>query len=646
MQGRVVDIFAGIGGFSCGFKENGFDIVLAVEKDPVAFGIYQMNFPTVPVIHEELSKIDIDKFPDFDVLISRVPLKSFSYAGRIMKDKESPIEAVGNIIEKKVPKCFFLDTSKLINKYDSLKNVIEKCRKLGYSVHEYMLEIGAITGKPIIEERLYIVGLLNELSNMEFKFSQSSKQYPVNYFLEHDLSVQRRSTNIRNMNHIKVIDPESDKIKYNYINIPFINENNELRRITAHELAKMKGFPQEYILKSNNSWKLYRMVTQVTNVDMAKLLARQLRTKFYDCGNNEKVADKEKSNKKDLTNSRLDRQNILNNKFAIKEIRESANIRGILYEGKIYFTKSMVADFFEIDIRTVERYVSANLSELEENGYKLLKGSDLKGFIEVVKNSEFSDSIGAKYKITQMAVFDFKAFLNLAMLLSESENARILRQAILSIVIDLVNKKTGGSTKYINQRDKDFISSYLQGENYRREFTDALRDYVDMDTFKYALFTDMIYQSIFKEKAKEYREILRLNKNDSTRETFYSEILDLVSSYECGLAQLIMDEGKKKQRKLSNWEVKKIFKDFEELPHWKPLINRAREKMASRDLALRDAFHKQLETYIKPLESEEYDKFLGKDSEQVAQLMEENRVLLQRLMEDNKDVLQRLKERE
>ncbi len=38
-----------------------------------------------------------------------------------------------------------------------------------------------------------------------------------------------------------------------------------------------------------------------------------------------------------------------------------------------------------------------------------------------------------------------------------------------------------------------------------------------------------------------------------------------------------------------------IFERFEKLPHWTPLIERARNKMASRDLAFRDALHKQLE---------------------------------------------------
>jgi len=56
------------------------------------------------------------------------------------------------------------------------------------------------------------------------------------------------------------------------------------------------------------------------------------------------------------------------------------------------------------------------------------------------------------------------------MLLVESEEARVLRQSILNIVIDVINEKTGGQTKYINHRDQNFISSYLRGENYRIEF--------------------------------------------------------------------------------------------------------------------------------------------------------------------------------
>jgi len=338
---------------------------------------------------------------------------------------------------------------------------------------------------------------------------------------------------------------------------------------------------------------------------------------------------------KDLTTSQIDRQNILNNQFAIDEIRSTSNIKGILFEEKLYLTKSMVAAFFEVDIRTIERYVAANIDELMQNGYEVLKGSRLKEFIKLIK--EFDEpgiDLGSiSSKTTQLAIFDFKSFLNIAMLLVESENARVLRQAMLNIVIDLINQKTGGSTKYINQRDRDFLGAYLQEDDYRREFTDALKECVAMDQFKYAIFTDMIYQSIFKENAKEYRNILKLKKNDKTRDTFYSEILDLVASYECGLANLIRKKYVELGRMLNNWEVRQLFKDFEELPHWKPLITSTRTKMASRDMALRDVFHQQLELYVKPLDKAEYEKFLGTESEQVAKLMDENRDVLKRLKE-------------
>lgn len=85
--------------------------------------------------------------------------------------------------------------------------------------------------------------------------------------------------------------------------------------------------------------------------------------------------------------------------------------------------------------------------------------------------------INIPHKIRNLGLFDFKAFLNMAMLLSESEKARALRQMMLDIVIDLINRKTGGGTKYINQRDKDFVFASIQEENYRRQFTDALKNF-------------------------------------------------------------------------------------------------------------------------------------------------------------------------
>ena len=295
--------------------------------------------------------------------------------------------------------------------------------------------------------------------------------------------------------------------------------------------------------------------------------------------------------------------------------------------------KDQIAAFFEVDVRTIERYLEKYGDELGLNGYEVLRGKRLKSFKLTVKE-QFDTDIGVGIKTQQLGIFDFRAFLNIAMLLTESERARVLRQTILDIVIDTINQRTGGSTKYINQRDEDFILAYFQEENYRKEFTNALRDYVDMGNFKYPMYTNKIYVSIFRENAQEYRKILKLHEKDKVRDTFYSEILDLVASYEYGFAKLLEATHAKRQQKLTSWDVDRLFEEFEKQPHWNPLVERARNKMASRDLAFRDALHLQLKEYIMPVQADEFERFLGEKSKELAERLEEA-----------KDVFKRLKER-
>ena len=42
---------------------------------------------------------------------------------------------------------------------------------------------------------------------------------------------------------------------------------------------------------------------------------------------------------KNLTTSKLDRQNILNNEKALDEIQKQTGIQGVIFENKVYFTK-------------------------------------------------------------------------------------------------------------------------------------------------------------------------------------------------------------------------------------------------------------------------------------------------------------------
>ena len=334
--------------------------------------------------------------------------------------------------------------------------------------------------------------------------------------------------------------------------------------------------------------------------------------------------------KKDLTTSNIERQNILNNSYALQSIQKYVGLPAMEFKGEFWLTKQMVADFFEVEERTIDRYLNKHADELKHNGYILMRGKRLKNI-----KLHFAPVINVGSKTTKLGLFNFRSFLNLAMLLVESKRARLLRSKMLDIVIDTINQKTGGNTKYINQRDTDYLTTAIKEPKYRKKFTDALNKYVDMGNYKYAVYTDKIYEAIFKEKAKEYKKILKLKARDNIRETLYAEVLDLIASFEVGLAYELEKESEKLTRKLYSTEVDRIFHFFAKHPLHSPLVDKARIKMASRDLHFRDAFHKKLEHYIQAVPREDFDRLIGEQS-----------MDFDKQLEQAKDVFKRLKESE
>lgn len=312
----------------------------------------------------------------------------------------------------------------------------------------------------------------------------------------------------------------------------------------------------------------------------------------------------------DLTNEKHRRQNILNNRYALQAAERHLGLGGVAFAGETVFTKQQVTQLFDISDATVERYIASHGDELRANGYTLLRGRKL---------NEFKDLGGVSLtnegnKAPVIGVFSFRAVLNLAMLLTESERARQVRTRVLDIVMDVLAEKTGGQTKFINQRDDRYLTAAFQEANYRKQFTDALDAYVEGKHWKDGRFTNLIYQSIFQENATEYRKVLKLAEQESIRETMYSEVLTLIASYESGIAHELEQESQKLGRKITQTETEALFARFESHPLFKPLILDARTKMASRDLGFRDALHHKLETYIQSVPEADFERFLGETS--------------------------------
>lgn len=308
-----------------------------------------------------------------------------------------------------------------------------------------------------------------------------------------------------------------------------------------------------------------------------------------------------------LNNSQLDRQNILNNPSALTELENSVKLKGINFDGKIWFTTQQVADYFEVDIRTIRNYLEKNDTELRQNGYKIFTGKDLEqAKIQLGSETDFLT------KTTILGLFDFRSFLNLGMLINDSDKARELRSLILDVFISIMNKNYGENRKYINQNDVLYIPVKNRHEKlYHPQLTKALEKFVDMGNNKYPYFNDKIYQFLFKERYKEYCNLLNLKLRENANDTHYSEIINSISQFELAFAEDIEDEFEKIKQKLSKIQTDEIFNIQVRKRLWIPLLQYARDIIASRDYVFRDIVHINLNEHIKALTFDEFKKFLG-----------------------------------
>lgn len=333
----------------------------------------------------------------------------------------------------------------------------------------------------------------------------------------------------------------------------------------------------------------------------------------------------------DLTTSKLRRQNVLNNAFALDKIERELAIVKIQFNGVPVFTVSQVARILEVDRRTIERAISEHGDELQRNGYRILRSIELSEFKDLLKHTD-TDVGEIDARVHQLGIFSFKAFLNLTMLLTNSERAKTFRARILDTVTNLVLEKAGDRT-FINQRDEDYLPAAFQEENYRKNFTAAISQYVEGNQWKYKHCTDAVYKSIFQERASEYRKILNIEAQHNVRDTFYAEPLRLIAMYEAGLPDELRKKSEEAGRQLSVKEAMDIIEVFGNQPLLKPAIADVRTKIASRDYSLRDAIHDKLESYIQAMPAADYERFLGERSKALEERIQESLEVYKRLRE-------------
>lgn len=167
-----VDLFAGAGGLSLGFEQAGFDVVAAVEIDPVHCAVHEYNFPNSAVICAsvvDLTGAEIRRRAgigdqEIDCVFGGAPCQGFSMIGkRVLDDPRNQLvfHYVRIVKELKPKYCVFENVKGLtVGKHKQfLAELIQALGDAGYDVLlPYQVLNAADFGVPQDRRRLFLIG--------------------------------------------------------------------------------------------------------------------------------------------------------------------------------------------------------------------------------------------------------------------------------------------------------------------------------------------------------------------------------------------------------------------------------------------------------------------------------------------------------
>jgi DNA (cytosine-5)-methyltransferase 1 len=167
-----IDLFSGAGGMSLGFEQAGFDVVAAVEVDPIHAAVHKFNFPDCTVIPRSvvgLKGADIRAAAGIgnrpvDVVFGGAPCQGFSLIGQRALDdpRNSLVREFVRIVRELDARFFVFENVKglTVGRHKAfLHELIEEFEAIGYQVRrEWQVLNASAYGVPQNRERLILLG--------------------------------------------------------------------------------------------------------------------------------------------------------------------------------------------------------------------------------------------------------------------------------------------------------------------------------------------------------------------------------------------------------------------------------------------------------------------------------------------------------
>lgn len=274
---RFFDFCAGIGGGRLGLELNGLECVGHCEIDVRTAETYARFFDD-DRNYGDLTTVDYDSLPDFDMMIAGFPCQTFSIVGKragFEDNRGMVIYSLIEILKQKKVKYFLLENVKGLVNHDkgrTFRIIQEELEKAGYAIYSQVLN-SCDYGVPQMRERIYIVGFLKELDTGLFAFPQPQQaSYCVTDYFDKDNTTELEEDNPTFQQYLEnkynkgqykmsdvlgwenaVIDwRQSDLRRYENV-FPTLRtgrhgllyvKDGKLKKLNGYEALLLQGFPQ------------------------------------------------------------------------------------------------------------------------------------------------------------------------------------------------------------------------------------------------------------------------------------------------------------------------------------------------------------------------------------------------------------------
>ncbi len=293
-----MDFCAGIGGGRLALDNLGLQCVSFSEIDKDAEKTYRLLFDDKGKNFGDLTKIDADKLPDFDIMVAGFPCQSFSILGKrkgiydqVEKKGEIIFHLINFLVRKSVKFFIFENVKGLINhdKGLTLKIILKELDAVGYSVKWKLLD-SLNYGVAQMRERIYLIGVQKELlekddfqfnfnfpdkfpkksnvvdfliddAKLDFNEKQQAYKTFKNY-LENKYNKNRFSIQELLKEEYLIIDTRQSDLRKYYNRVPTLRlgrhgilyvKNGKFRKLSGYESLLLQGFNKEKAQKAKEN---------------------------------------------------------------------------------------------------------------------------------------------------------------------------------------------------------------------------------------------------------------------------------------------------------------------------------------------------------------------------------------------------------